>query len=174
MARGDAGTQRGYGIEAKAADRGRFLAYGIAAFVAASFTAALLIVAVVGNSGTVGSGSGSGNGTSGFIFFEEFHTVLLLDPGAVGANTIDVAIAYHDGTVPTNVSGIELTVGQDGRQIGEYAAEPLPASPGVYRATGVSIPSAGDWDFGVTVSTTDEEPVSDTTVIEIGASSGGS
>jgi hypothetical protein len=40
--------------------------------------------------------------------------------------------------------------------------------------TGVSIPSAGDWEFGVTVAMTDEEPVSDTTVIPIGEPSSGS
>lgn len=176
MPRGDAGARPGYGMAANGADRGRFLAYGIAAFVAAVGTAVLLIMTVVGNSGaTVGSGSSSDSGRqSGFIFFEEFHTVILIAPGAAGPNTVDVAIAYHDNTVPTNVAEVDLTVGQSGQQTGEFKAEPLAASPGIYRVTGVSIPSAGDWEFGVTVAMTDEEPVSDTTVIPIGEPSSGS
>ncbi len=165
----------GYGIPAKGADRGRFLAYGIAAFVAAAGTAVLLVLTVVGSSSaTVGSGSSSGSDRqSGFIFFEEFHTVLLIEPGAAGQNTIDVAVALHDGTIPGNVTGIDVTVGQSGRQLGDFAAKPVSASPGIYRVTGVTIPSGGDWEFGVTVTTTDEEPVSGTTVIPIGEPSSG-
>lgn len=165
----------GYGIPRKDADRGRLLAYGIAAFVAAAGTAVLLIMTVVGSSnGAVGSGSGSGSDRqSGFIFFDEFHTVVLVEPGAAGQNSIDVAVAYHDGTIPTNVTAVDVTIGRDGQELGDFTAEPVSGSPGIYRVSGVSIPSAGDWDFGVTVAVTDEEPVSDTTVISIGEPSSG-
>ena len=153
----------------------RFLAFAIMAAVAVLATAVfgvILLVRAADGGTTAADTIVTPEGQSGFILFDEFHTTLLVTPGVVGENTLDIVVARHDGAEADDVTGVTVAVSRDGAAGDERRAEPVAGSPGTFLVTGLSIPEAGDWTFEVSVTSTSSDPVSDTTIIPIGAQSG--
>jgi hypothetical protein len=152
----------------------RFILYALAASVAVAATVGLAIVLLVpgGDEGNTAAPAGEAAPASGFVFFSELHANVLVSPGTAGENTIDVAVATHDGTEP-NVSALIVTVSEpNGTTLAELPAEPVEGASGTFRVSGVSIPTAGDWQFTLTVDGGSAEPETQSTLIPIGAPAG--
>jgi hypothetical protein len=150
---------------------GRLVAYTVAA-VAAGLGTLVLAVAMLAprSSAREDAAPGTPEAATGFILFEEFHSTLFVSPGATGENGLDVVLARHDGSELTGVSSVTVAVSEPGgASLGELEARPLAESPGTFRVAHLSIPSAGDWEFALSVGAGEGEPVRDTTVIPIGA-----
>jgi hypothetical protein len=152
----------------------RFILYALAAAVAVAATAglALVLLGPGGDDGNAAAPSEEVTPASGFVFFSELHANVLVSPGTAGENTIDVAVATHDGTEP-NVSALIVTVSEpNGTTLAELPAEPVEGASGTFRVSGVSIPTAGDWQFTLTVDGGSAEPETQSTLIPIGAPAG--
>ncbi len=156
----------------KPGGRGRFIAYSVAAFAAALGTVVLALVIFAPESTTDAGAPGSPQEATGFVLFEDYHATLIVSPGAVGENTVDVVLLRHDGGSDTGVSDVVLSLRQPlgGTVLGDFPAQPVAGSPGTFRVSGVSIPSAGKWEFGLSLSGEGGNPVGNT-IIQIGAAS---
>lgn len=166
------------GGSTRAGSRARLLVYVLAVAVTvlgAALTVTLLVRELAGggsDAATAPAPAPAETPASGFVFFDELHTTVLVSPGIAGENTIDLVVARHDGTTPTDVSAATVKVAQPagGAVLGTFDAAPVEGSPGTFRATGVAVPSAGDWEFEISVES-GAEPLSGTTLLHIGAPS---
>lgn len=168
-------TQRTIGDAPRDRASGWFLAFTIMAAVAVLATAVfgvMLLVRATDDGPAAVETIATPEGQSAFILFDEFHTTLFVSPGVVGDNALDVVLARHDGAAAEDVTGVTVSVSQDGAGRDERRAEPVAGSPGTFRVSGLSFPSPGDWTFEVEVTSTSSDPVRDTAVIPIGERSG--
>jgi hypothetical protein len=152
---------------------GRYVLYAIAAVVATAATFALVVVLLLpdGDEGSAAPPSEAAP-ASGFVFFSEVHATVLVSPGTAGENTVDIAMATHDGS-DANVSAVTVAVSDpSGTPAAELPAEPVEGAAGTFRLSGVAIPTAGDWQFTLTVTGENAEPETASTAIPIGAPSG--
>jgi hypothetical protein len=149
-----------------------FLLYAVAALVAVTATAVLAIV-LIATSGAGGGSDAEGQPASGFVFFEETHASILVEPGTTGANVLDLLVGRHDGADP-GVTSLTVSVANptSGATLGDFEAEPEADSPGAYEVSGVDFPSAGDWQFTLTLETKESGPETQSTLISIGEPSG--
>jgi hypothetical protein len=156
------------GSSTRARERRLLLACALAGAVAALGLVALVLALI--SRPADGTTAPAVQQSTGFILFDEFHVTLFVTPGATGENTIELDLATHDGSGAPDVSAVTVTtVGPLGEEPAEYAAVPVAGSPGTYRVTDVSFPSAGDWQLGVSARVAGSEPAEDTTVVSIGA-----
>lgn len=146
-----------------------FLLYAIAALVALTGTAVLAIVLIATSGIGGGSDANEAQPASGFVFFEQIHASILVEPGSTGDNALDLLVARHDGADP-GVTSLTVAVANptDGTMLGDFQAEPEAGSPGAYSVPGVRIPTPGDWQFTVTIQTKDSGTETQSTLISIG------
>jgi hypothetical protein len=146
-----------------------FLLYAIAALVAVTGTAVLAIVLIATSGVGGGSDEAEGQPASGFVFFEETHASILVEPGTTGENALDLLVGRHDGADP-GVTSLTVSVADPngGASLGDFQAEPVSDSPGTYEVAGVDIPSAGDWQFTITIETEKSGSETQSTLIAIG------
>jgi hypothetical protein len=153
----------------------RFILYALATAVAVAATTALAIVLLVPgeDDGNAAPQPAEAAPANGFVFFSELHATVLVSPGTAGENTIDVAVATHDGSDP-EVAALTVSVSDPaaGTALAELPAEPVEGAPGTFRVSDVSIPTAGDWQFALTVAGESAAPETQSTLIPIGEPAG--
>ena len=104
-----------------------------------------------------------------FALFDEFHATLIVTPAAAGPNTVDLALATHDGSPVPEFAEVTLTATPvTGGEPAVATAEPVADSPGMYRAE-LALPEPGDWELTLTVAEAGSEPVAESAVVPIGA-----
>lgn len=166
------GTRRARSEPSPDGERRRFVAYAIAAVVAALGTVALAVVLLRPDSAATGGtpeAVAKGPQTAS-LFFQEFHATLTLTPARAGENTVDLILSNHDGSGAPDVSDVTVATSPpaEGIEAGEYSAEPVAGSPGAYRVD-VPLPAPGDWEFTITARPAGSEPATETAIVPIGA-----
>jgi hypothetical protein len=148
----------------------RFILFAAAAIVALMGTAVLAYVLLAPDAGDSSARPGAG-----FVLLNQFHATIVVSPGAVGNNSVDITVGSHDEATPLTNTSVIVTPFEPGsdRPVGDFPGEPVPGSPGAFRIAGLSLPTAGDWSFTVVVSSPGFAPETGTTTIEIASANGG-
>ncbi|MFG2680709.1 copper resistance CopC/CopD family protein [Streptomyces sp. NPDC048392] len=90
-----------------------------------------------------------------------------LDPALVGANDMHLYVERPDGTA-FDIPEVKVALTQKAKDIGPLPVVPDHITTGHWSASGVQIPTAGDWEVAVTVRTSDIDQVTLTKNAQIG------
>ncbi len=90
-----------------------------------------------------------------------------LDPARVGANDLHLYVQRPDGTA-FDIPEVKIAFTQKAKDIGPLPVVPDHITTGHWSASGVQIPTAGDWEVAVTVRTSDIDQVTVSKNAQIG------
>lgn len=160
--------------EAASSDTGgggenRLFIAAVAAVIVATIGCLVLVGFLVAPDGGAGEGAAEGDQVAVAVF-PDFHATLVVSPGSVGEDTIDLTLLTHDGSAPPALDGLSVTVSRPvgGAEPVEYQAEPVPGTLGTYTVDAVSFSSPGEWDLAVRARPQGSEPVLQLVTISIG------
>ncbi len=146
----------------------RLFIAAVAAAIVATIGSLVLVGFLVAPDGDTGEGAAAGDQVA-VALFQDFHATLVVSPGTVGENTIDLSLLTHDGAGAPELDGLSVVSRPlDGGEPVEYQAEPVSGSPGIYTVDAVPFSSPGDWELAVRARPQGSEPVVQAVTVSIG------
>ncbi|GAA3886461.1 copper resistance protein CopC [Streptomyces sedi] len=126
-----------------------------------------------GGASTAAPDSGGGASGEGAPWELDYDTggaegtaTLELAPGAVGENTLDVALVDAEGR-PAEVEELRVSLTLPEESIGPLRVETERVAEGRWRAADVPLPRPGEWEMDLTIRTSEVDQATETTTLTV-------